>query len=420
MRSSIWYAATLAFATMTLWNGCKLPAPFAEHAPPTVTVETPGLQPVVPYINLTGTVAAYQSVNLVARVQGFLEEIKFQDGSFVDKGTVLFVIEQDTYQEKVLLYEAQLQQAQAEYDRQLAMVKQNATSQANVEKWLSQRDQAAANVALAKIELGYTTVLAPFDGRIGEHLVDVGNVVGANAADPTKLANIEQLAPIYINFSVSSRDALRIRATARKLGLGVKPDFGKIPVYAGLENEQGYPHEGVLDFVSNTVDTSTGTIQLRAIFQNEDRDLFPGLFARVRIALGQPEPTLVVPNEAIANDQSGDYVFVVNAQDVVERRDVSLGPRVGQMRAVTQGLSKDDRVIVRGLAAVRRGARVNVQEAPSPPGTQPTPSNSPLRPGAATSQSTATPASMPTPTSTATPASTASPSGTPTPSGEEG
>ncbi len=171
MRSSIWYAATLAFATMTLWNGCKLQAPFAEHAPPTVTVETPGLQPVVPYINLTGTVAAYQSVNLVARVQGFLEEIKFQDGSFVDKGTVLFVIEQDTYQEKVLLYEAQLQQAQAEYDRQLAMFKQNATSQANVEKWLSQRDQAAANVALAKIEFGYTTVLAPFDGRIGEHLV---------------------------------------------------------------------------------------------------------------------------------------------------------------------------------------------------------------------------------------------------------
>jgi RND family efflux transporter MFP subunit len=341
-------------------------------------------------------------VNLVARVQGFLEEIKFQDGSFVNKGTVLFVIEQDTYQQKVLLYEAQLQQAQAEYDRQLSMIKQNATSQANVEKWLSERDQAKANVELAKIELGYTTVLAPFDGRIGEHLVDVGNVVGTNAAEPTKLASFEQLVPIYINFSVSSRDALRIREIARKRGLGVKPGVGQIPVYAGLENEAGYPHQGVLDFVNNSVDTSTGTIQLRAIFQNEDRDLFPGLFARVRIALGEPEPTLVVPSEAVANDQSGDYVFVVNPQKVVERRDVSLGPREGEMRAVTQGLSKEDRVIVRGLASVRRGARVNVQEAPNPPGTEPTPSNSPTPPGAAT------------------PASKATPSGTPTSSAEEG
>lgn len=401
MKARVWSSATLAVAAMTLGSGCKLPTPFAEHAPPTVTVQTPGLQPVVPYIHLTGTVAAYQSVNLVARVQGFLEEIKFQDGSFVDKGTVLFVIEQDTYQQKVLLYEAQLQQAQAEYDRQVSMLKQNATSQANVDKWLSQRDQAAANVALAKIELGYTTVLAPFDGRIGEHLVDIGNVVGTNAAEPTKLANIEQLAPIYINFSVSSRDALRIRTMARKLGLGVKPDLGNIPVYAGLENEQGYPHEGVLDFVNNSVDTSTGTIQLRAIFQNEDRDLFPGLFARVRIALGQSEPTLVVPNEAVANDQTGDYVFVVNAQNIVERRDVSLGPRDGEMRAITQGLSKDDRVIVRGLAAVRRGATVTIQETSKSPETEPTPSPSL------------------TPPANATPANPAAPSGTPTPSGEE-
>ena len=324
MKSSNWNAVTLAFAAITFWSGCKLPTPFVEHGAPTVTVETPARQPVVPYINLTGTVAAYQSVNLVARVQGFLDAIKFQDGSFVGKGTVLFVIEQDTYQQKVLLYEAQLLQAQAEYDRQLSMIKQNATSQANVDKWLSERDQAAANVALAKIELGYTTVLAPFNGRIGEHLVDVGNVVGTNAADPTKLANFEQLVPIYINFSVSSRDALRIRAMARKLGLGVKPDVGKVPVYARLEDEQGYPHQGVLDFVNNSVDTSTGTIQLRAIFPNDDKVLFPGLFARVRIPLGEAEPTFVVPNGAVTNDQLGDYVFVVNAQASIPNTDAQV------------------------------------------------------------------------------------------------
>lgn len=381
MKPSSWHAATLAFAAMTFSSGCKLPTPLTDHGPPAVTVETPALQPVVPYINLTGTVAAYQSVNLVARVQGFLEAIKFQDGSFVDKGTVLFVIEQDTYQQKVLLYEAQLLQAQTEYDRQLSMIKQNATSQANVDKWLSERDQAAANVALAKIELGYTTVLAPFDGRIGEHLVDVGNVVGTNAAEPTKLANFEQLVPIYINFSVSSRDALRIRAMARKLGLGVKPGVGKIPVYAGLEDEQGYPHQGLLDFVNNSVDTSTGTIQLRAIFPNDDKILFPGLFARVRLPLGEAEPTLVVPNEAVSNDQLGDYVFVVNAEGVVERRNVTVGPRVGELRAITLGLSKDDRVIVRGLAAIRPGARVNVQPATGSQTTEAPSSSSPAPSG---------------------------------------
>jgi RND family efflux transporter MFP subunit len=249
------------------------------------------------------------------------------------------------------------------------MMKQNATSQANVDKWLSERDQAVANTAMAKIQLGYTTVSAPFDGRIGNHLVDVGNVVGANAADPTKLATIEQLVPIYVNFSVSSRDALRLRSLARKLGLGVKPGVGKIPVQAGLDDEDGYPHKGVLDFANNSVSTSTGTIQLRAIFPNEEKILFPGLFARVRVILGDPAPELVVPNTAVANDQVGDYVFVVNAQHFAERRDVVAGAHVGSMRAITHGLTENDHVVINGQAAIRQGSAVTPQEAPSAPAT---------------------------------------------------
>jgi RND family efflux transporter MFP subunit len=360
----------------SLWAGCKRPAPFVQTGPQPVTVARPVREMVPPSLDLTGTVAPYQSVNLVARVGGFLEKISFQDGSFVNKGDVLFQIEKDMYEQKVALYTAQIKDAQAEYDRQLGMMKQNATSQANVDKWLSERDQAVANTTMAKIQLGYTTVAAPFDGRIGNHLVDVGNVVGANAADPTKLATIEQLVPIYVNFSVSSRDALRLRSLARQLGLGVKPGVGKITVLAGLDDEEGFPHKGVLDFANNSVSTSTGTIQLRAIFPNEEKILFPGLFARVRVVLGDPEPELVVPNTALANDQVGDYVLVVNAKGFAERRDVVPGAQIGAMRAVTKGLAENDQVIVNGQAAIRPGSAVAAQEAastPAPAATTPAP-----------------------------------------------
>jgi membrane fusion protein, multidrug efflux system len=357
----------LALLITLSWAGCKRPQPFVQSGPPPVTVAKPGREPVAPSIDLTGTVAPYQTVDLVARVQGFLETISFKDGSFVSKDKVLFEIEKDMYEEKVALYQAQLNGAQSEYTRQVGMLKQNATSQANVDKALSDRDQATANLAMAKIQLGYTTVRSPFDGRIGTHLVDVGNVVGTNAAAPTKLATIDQLVPIYINFSVSSRDALRLRKIAQKLGAGVKPGVGKLSVFAGLDDEEGFPHKGVLDFANNSVNTSTGTIQLRGIFGNEAKILFPGLFARVRIPLGDPAPALVVPNTALANDQIGDYLLVVNAQNIAERRTVTLGARVGAMCAITEGLNENDRVIVSGQSAVRPGAAVAPEEAPATP-----------------------------------------------------
>jgi RND family efflux transporter MFP subunit len=347
--------------------GAHLDFGVAYHFAVGVTVAKPGREQVEPSIDLTGTVAPHQTVNLVARVQGFLEAISFQDGGFVNKDQVLFQIEKDVYEEKVALYQAQLTGAQAEYTRQVGMLKQNATSQADVDKALSNRDQAVANLAIAKIELGYTTVRAPFDGRMGTHLVDIGNVVGTNAAAPTKLATIDQLVPIYINFSVSSRDALRLRKIAQKLGKGVEPAVGKLPVLAGLDDEEGFPHKGVFDFANASVDTNTGTVQLRAIFGNEKKILFPGLFARVRIPLGGPEPELVVPNTAVANDQVGDYLLVVNSQNVAERRDVELGTRAGAMRAITEGLNENDRVIIGGQASVRPGAIVAPQEATATP-----------------------------------------------------
>src|SRR5262249_30878758 len=198
-------------------------------------------------------------------------------------GQLLFVIEPEPYQAKLASYQAQLLNAQSEYERQLRMIKENATSQANVDKWLSQRDQAAAAVTLAKINLGYTRVTAPFDGRIDRHLVDPGNLVGSMGS-ATKLATIEQINPAYVYFSINERDLLRVRAAvqAQSKAVGEAP---AVPVQIGLQTDEGYPHVGTLDFAGGGLDTGSGTLQLRASVPNAPFTLLPGLFAQVRIAL---------------------------------------------------------------------------------------------------------------------------------------
>jgi len=348
---------------LILANGCRKGADSTIVAPP-VTVSHPSSQPVTEYLELTGTTAPSKTVNLVARVSGYLESVNFQDGAFVDKGQLLFVIEPPPYEQQLALNQAVLVQAQAEYERQLELIKQNATSTSNVEKQLSARDQAQAQVELAKINLGYTQVTAPFAGRIGQRLVDPGNLVGANG--PTNLATIDQLIPIYVNFNLNERDALQMRAAMSKLGMEVKAAVGKAPVEVGLSNEKGYPHVGVLDFVDNAISSSTGTIAMRAIFKNEDKTLFAGVFTRVRIPLGDPKPMLVIPNSAVGNDQQGDYVFLLDANDVVVRRTVVKGPLTPNGDcAIRSGLTTADRVVVNGILNARPGQKVVPTESPS-------------------------------------------------------
>ena len=202
-------------------------------------------------------------------------------------------------------------------------MKENATAETTVESWVSQRDQAKAQLELAQINLGYTEVRAPFEGRLGARQVDPGNLVGSSG--PTVLATIEQLHPIYVNFNLNERDALHLRQEMRRLKIELGSNIGKAPVEVGLQNEQGYPHVGVLDFADNALSTSTGTIALRGLFKNEDTTLFPGLFARVRIPLGDPRPMLVIPASAVGNDQQGDFVYVVDAK----RRRRAAGDRQG-------------------------------------------------------------------------------------------
>ena len=346
---------------------------YVAPPPPPVTVAKPEVRTVTDFIELTGTTQAIATVQLVARVQGFLEQVHFQDGQSVKKGDLLFTIQQNTYQAQLQqaqsqleAVQAQLLHAQTEFDRYSGLFKQKAASAVDVDTWRANRDQAQAGVLgaqaqleLAQINLGYTTVTAPFDGRMGRHLIDAGNLVGTDGQ--TKLAEINQIDPIYAYFTINERDLLRIRAERAKAGrTGVPADQ---VLELGVANEAGFPHQGKLDFAAITLTPGTGTLELRGIFPNPNYELLPGLFARIRGPLGERPDALLVPQTAIGRDQAGAYVLTVGAEDVVQRTGVQLGQTEGAQQVVESGLSATDRVIVDGLVRAVPGRKVAPHEA---------------------------------------------------------
>jgi len=364
-------AATLLVAGLVAaaaLSACGKRNAYQPPPPPAVTVSRPLRMPVTDYLQQTGSVSAFKTVDLVARVEGYLRSVNFKDGSLVKAGQLLFVIEPEPYEAKLASYQAQLLDAQAEYDRQLRMIKQNATSQANVDKWLSQRDQAAAAVTLAKINLGYTRITAPFDGRVDRHLVDPGNLVGT-AGTATKLATIEQIDPAYVYFSINERDLLRVRAAAEAQGKQIH-EAPRVPVQVALQTEDGYPHEGTLDFAATGLDTGSGTLQLRAIVPNASRILLPGLFARVRIALSEPVARLMVPDRVVSSDQVGGYLLTVGSDHKVKQQRIETGPLDNGFRAVLAGLDANSEVVIDGLQSAIPGNVVTPTERPLTPPTR--------------------------------------------------
>jgi RND family efflux transporter MFP subunit len=349
-------------------SGCGKSNSYHAPPPPPVTTSKPVSMQMTSYLDVTGNTVAVNAVDLVARVSGYLQEIDFTDGSVLKKGQKLFVIEPAPYEAKLLQAtaavasaKAQVIYAQSQYDRQQTMFAQKATSQANVEQWLSQRDsakaqvtEAIANEELAAINYGYTTVSAPFDGVISRHLVDAGNLVGNGTA--TTLATITQLNPIYVYFNVSELEALSIRKALKEQGRDPNNVMGA-PVDIGLQSDSGYPYAGKIDYVAPGVDPSTGTIQVRALVGNDEDILLPGLFVRGQIPLGTPVARLAVPEAALMSDQAGPYVFVVSKDNVVAQQRVQTGVHQGGMVAIT-GLAPDALVVVDGLQNANPGNAV--------------------------------------------------------------
>jgi RND family efflux transporter MFP subunit len=359
----------VSLAGFTLLAACGETNHYVAPPPPKVGIATPLQQKVTPYLEATGNLAAVNSVKLVARVQGFVEAIKYQDGTKVKKGTPLFVIEPEPYKLKVDQAKAatdgakaQLVQSQAEFTRQSALQERQVSTQANLDKARAQRDldQATiagdeANTKQAEINYGYTTVVAPFDGVVTQRLVSIGELVGSNS--PTELASIIQLDPIWVTFNISERDVQTIGAAMALHGITQADIVNKVRVDISLQTEPDYPHKGVIDYIAPAVDPSTGTLALRGVLVNKDTHLLPGYFVRVRVPL-RPIDALLVPETAIGADQNGRYLLVVGVDDVVSERKVTVGQTFGTMRAIETGLTPKDRVVVDGIALAVPGEKI--------------------------------------------------------------
>jgi len=343
--------------------------------PPKVTVSQPVRSEVTDYLELTGNTQAINTVQLVARVAGYLDKVFFQDGQMVKKGQLLFLIQQDTYiaglqqaEGQVSALKAQLEYGQSQLDRYVNLLPEKASAQSDVDNWRYQRDSAKANLKaaeasrnLAKLNLGYTEITAPFDGRIDRRQQDPGNLVGSGPNN-TVLAQLIQIDPIYVYFTISDADLARLLRSAHGIP-GVTA--AKWPVFVGLVTEEGNPHQGHIDFAATGVTTTTGTLLMRGILSNPSGKVLPGLYARVRVPL-ESRMAMLVPATAVGNDQQGSYVLVVNPQDIVERRSVKTGSLRGTMRVVDEGLAGNERIVVSALLKAHPGNRVTPERENAP------------------------------------------------------
>lgn len=367
---SIRLAAVLGLLSLLASYGCSSDQGYQAPPPPAVTVSKPNSKDVNIWAEFTGNTQAFESVDIRARVEGFLDSVNFQPSSRVKKGELLFIIEPKPYQAQVdqaladlAIAKAELQLADATLIRKENAYKDRAVSeveviQARAEKTKAEASIKAAEAAVetARINLSYTSIHSPIPGMVSRNLVDVGNLVGRSEA--TLLTSVVNDDPIYCYFNVSESDLLEFmsRKNARLDDAQTKKERNQ--VFLGLANEEGYPHEGFLDYVDNKVDPQTGTIQARGRFPNPKGRLAAGLFARVRISIGRIKNAVLVPELALGADQGGRYLLVVNAQNQVEYRKVKLGPLEGTQRVILEGVKAGERVIIKGLQRVRAGMTV--------------------------------------------------------------
>ena len=368
-------AAALLYHYWGFWQ--TGPATQAGPPPPTVTVAKPLVREMQEWVDFTGQFEARESVEVRARVSGYLESVNFTDGQIVKKGDLLFVIEPrpfdlalETSKAQLAQTEAQVQLAQQQLDRTAQLRKNDYATKETYDERVSQlaiatasRDAASAAVNQAQLNLDYTRVTAPVSGRMGRHEVSVGNLVmGGTTGNTTLLTTIVSLDPIWLVVNVSEGDGMTYKRLVQR-GEIKSPRDNAVEVQGQLMDEKTWTLKGAIDFVDNQYDRSSGTIRVRASFPNPNLFITPGQFGRVRVPMSQLHPTLLVPDAAVVTDQSVKMLFTVSPDGTVVPKPVELGPVTdGNLRVIRTGITADDLVIISGLLRARPGAKVTPEE----------------------------------------------------------
>jgi RND family efflux transporter MFP subunit len=413
----------LASALCFVFTGCsRSVAPTSNQEPPTVEVAVPVESEVTEYADFTSRTAAIESVDVRARVDGYLDSVHFEAGALVKKGDVLFVIDQRPFAAELDLAKAKLEQARAEYQHALTQIESAAAaktrSDADLENTHFRLERAAklvpkgamsqeefderksellkseadvrnaisgiasakaavisakaaeasarASVAIAELNLEYTTLTAPVSGRISRNQVSTGNLIQAGqSGGGTLLTTIVSVDPIYAYFDVDEHTVQRVQQMIRAGSAKSARDV-EIPIWLGLANEEGFPHRGIINFIDNQVRPSTGTLRVRGVFPNHDESLVAGYFARIRVPIGNPHKALLISDRAVEMDQGQKVVFFVGKENKVESRPIRLGALHDGLREIVEGLQPGDRVIVNGLQQVRPGMTVNSTQVAMP------------------------------------------------------
>jgi len=356
-------------------SGCREEPEKKDPPPMTVYYVTPTSAPVTEFEEFTGRTAATQVVELRARVSGYLESSNFEEGSDVEKDTVLFkiddrpfVAEERRTDSVVSQFDARVKRLTSQLQRAQELLTRKATSQDEFDTVKYDLDEAKANLAesraaheLAVLNVQFTTIQSPLSGRIGRRMIDVGNLV---MADQTLLATVLPLDRVYVDFDMDERTVLKIRRAADS-SMVAQGEHSNVTVEIALADSPEFSLHGKVDFFDNQIDPTTGTLRARATVDNPDGLLSPGLFIRLRYPIGQPKESLLIPEEAMASDQGRPFVYVVGekeGQPIAEARNVETGPLVSENRVIRVGVNSNDRVIVTGLQRLRRGTLVTPKE----------------------------------------------------------
>ncbi|MEM1046693.1 MAG: efflux RND transporter periplasmic adaptor subunit [Pseudomonadota bacterium] len=341
------------------------------NAPPEVDVSQPVVQQIQIWDQFTGRFEAQERVEVRARVSGYLQSVNFTDGQIVNKGDLLYVIDPRPFEAEVgraragvLNARSQLTLAEIELERAEELLERRTISASEVDRRMAQRDIASAEVQsaesllrTAELDLEFSNIRSPITGRISETFVDIGNLVSGGMTQPTLLATIVSLDPIYFEFDVSEQAYLKYSRLARS-GIRSSSRETANPVYVRVSGEDNWTRRGHMNYVANEIGDNTGTVRGRAVFENDDYFLQPGLFGQLRLIGSEPFDGVLVPDEAIVSDQSVKLVMVVGADNLIETRTVTLGPIVNGLRVISDGLSGDETVVVNGVQRARPGAPV--------------------------------------------------------------